>query len=205
MTSIELHNISHRYGSKFIFKNLTHDFDSKKLWIVKGTNGSGKSTLLKLIAQMIKPTIGHIQWKGEKRYDKVSRHEWVGFSHQGMALYPDLTGKEHIDLVKKLKGVDIASHLQRWIDTAPLSHQDWNRAIKTYSSGMKQRVKLICSVLHQPDLVLWDEPFSNLDDEGKQWGAEFIRQFSKTRLVLLASNESHDFNLSTHHFEIPHL
>lgn len=148
---------------------------------LSGPNGAGKSTLLRILATLLKPDEGTLTVDGG--VDIFSHRQairphigWVG--HEPM-LYPELTGRENLELWASLHGVS-QNVVGRWLEAAGIAHAA-ERAVGTWSRGMKQRLAIARSLLHQPTLVLWDEPTNGLDFEGQ-------RMLSQLLSALVAAN-----------------
>jgi heme exporter protein A len=133
---------------------------------LSGPNGAGKSTLLRILATLLKPAEGSLTV--DDRFDAFEfrrsfrpRIGWVG--HEPM-LYPDLTGRENLQLWSRLHQ-EHADSVDAWLARVGVDHAA-DRAVRTWSRGMKQRLAIARSLVHEPTLVLWDEPTNGLDREG---------------------------------------
>jgi len=126
-----------------------------------GESGSGKTTLGRAIVGLIRPTSGTIDYGslGKRRDDVRARLGWVG--HDTLC-YPDLTGRENIELAARLAGVDVTAAWKRSADRFSIG-EFGSRPMRTGSRGQRQRVALARALVHQPDLVLLDEPSTGLD------------------------------------------
>src|ERR1700721_1571046 len=131
-----------------------------------GPNGSGKSTTVRMLTGLLEPTRGQVLCGGESiQSNLVGYREHLGYVPEDTNLYPFLSGWEYLELVGTLRGME-ASRLAKKIDAMlelfslfPHRHS----AIGSYSKGMRQRILLIASFLHDPDLLIFDEPLSGLD------------------------------------------
>ncbi len=199
---IDLENISRRYGREWIFRNLSYQFHSPEHYAITGPNGSGKSTLIKILSSSLSPTSGKISFSSAVGVDanreiKAIRTDEV-FNHLGVAA-PYLTLIEefslsemirfHMQFKKLLPSLDF----NQIINLIGLQKHAAKR-IHDFSSGMKQRVKLALAVFFQNEMILLDEPTMNLDADGIKWYREMIRLFSQNRLLIIGSNQEHDFD-----------
>lgn len=191
---INLTKLTHKFGKSICFRNLSLSGNTGDLIIVKGRNGSGKSTLLRLIAGFIFPDQGSISFQPET-VTLQNRHEWLGFCAPAVSLYGELSGLENLELIIKLKDV-VHPNYQKWLGDSGLTEFDLRKPLKSYSSGMKQRMKILASVLHQPQLLIWDEPMSNLDKSGKIWVRKILSDIQPNTLIFIASNDEEDIQLS---------
>jgi ABC-2 type transport system ATP-binding protein len=131
-----------------------------------GPNGSGKSTTVKMITGLLEPTEGHIFFRGEDIHKNIAEYKRrVGYVPEEANLYPYLSGREYLELVGQLRKLE-PHRLEKRIDEyLRLLSLFGSRhvAISTYSKGMRQRILIIAALLHNPDLLVFDEPLSGLD------------------------------------------
>jgi ABC-type multidrug transport system ATPase subunit len=147
-----------RYGLRTVLRDLSFELESAGALVVTGPNGAGKSTLLRLIGGLAAPSRGSLEVRTERRK--------VGFLGHEPLVYRELTALENLDLYGRLYRVPerrerIGMLLERF-GLWEARHQ----RISSYSRGMTQRLALSRALLHEPDLVVLDEPHSSLDDEG---------------------------------------
>src|SRR5215472_12203785 len=158
-----------------------------------GPNGSGKSTTLKMITALIEPTEGEILWRGEPiERDIVAHRQRLGYVPEEPHLYPHLTGAEYLEMVGQLRGIPQRALMEKIDALLKLLSLDEDRfvSISSYSKGMRQKVLLIGALLHNPDLVLLDEPFSGLDVKSAIVLRELIRELAaRGKAVLFSSHE----------------
>jgi len=131
-----------------------------------GPNGSGKSSTLKMIVGLIEPSDGEILFNDEPiSRNRIEYRQRFGYVPEEPQLYPNLTGAEYLQMVGQLRGLPehkLAEKIDGFLDLLSL-HGDRNVAISSYSKGMRQKVLLAGALLHNPDLIILDEPFSGLD------------------------------------------
>ncbi len=131
-----------------------------------GPNGSGKSTTVKIITGLLEPTRGHVFFQGSDIRDDLAAYKRVvGYVPEEANLYPFLSGFEYLQLVSRLRGLEETAAERRAEVLLELFAMRPHRhtAIATYSKGMRQRILLIAALLHNPDLIIFDEPLSGLD------------------------------------------
>lgn len=194
--------LGHRFGNQWLFRKVSFQIQQGQRLIVRGKNGSGKSTLLRLAGDLLLPAEGTIHLEPAERYIKLNRHFWMGYLAPSLGLYGELSGRENISLALEARGLKETETVKQWIDGAGLTLKDWNKPYKSYSSGMKQRTKFLVSCLHQPSLLLLDEPFSTLDRQGKNWIRSLLPVLSETCVMLIATNDEEDFDLSPDHINL---
>lgn len=194
--SIRSENLSKLFGRRLIFKDINFNLNEKGTFGISGPNGSGKSTLLKIVAGLITPSSGkliHKNSEGEIIPEKLHNH--IGFVSPYLVLYEEFSAWENLKIFSKIRGLTLNE--QRVNDYLNKFLLDSRKSdlVKTYSSGMKQRLKFIFALMHSPDALIFDEPTSNLDEEGKKVVYDIIREEGKTRIVIIASNEAKDIDL----------
>jgi len=193
---LTLDNVTKLFGRRVVFKDLSFTFGSGSIFGIAGHNGSGKSTLTKIIASIISPTRGKIIHKyDDKVIDPDALLNYMGFLSPYLVLYDEFTAQENVDISFKIRGIEYdRQRVDRLFSELRIDDRR-DDLLKTYSSGMKQRMRLIFALLHSPKLILLDEPTSNLDDTGKQTFYELIKNEAKNNLVIIASNEEKDLEL----------
>jgi ABC-2 type transport system ATP-binding protein len=158
-----------------------------------GPNGSGKSTTLKMISGLIKPTDGTIFFHGEPiQRDPVAYKQRLGYVPEEPHLYSHLTGVEYLTMVAQLRNLPRKSATGKIDGLLQLFslHSDRHVSISSYSKGMRQKVLLSAALLHNPDLILLDEPFSGLDVTSALVMRSLIREFAvRGKVVLFSSHE----------------
>jgi heme exporter protein A len=191
--SIFSENLSKLFGRRLIFRDINLNWEDKGIFGISGPNGSGKSTLVKIIANLSAPSSGRIIHKnsgGEIIPEKLHNH--IGFVSPYLILYEEFSAWENLKIFAKIRDVSlnkerVESYLKKFLLD---SRKD--DLVKTYSSGMKQRLKFVFALMHLPEVLIFDEPTSNLDDEGKKVVYDIISEEGKTRIVIIASNEAKD-------------
>jgi ABC-type multidrug transport system ATPase subunit len=152
------------YGSTMALRGVDATLEAAKLTLVEGANGSGKSTLLGILGTVIRPTAGTVRYEplGEDRSEIRAAIGWL--SHETLA-YPDLTGRQNVELVARLYGLDAAQAWTKAEERFELGAFA-KRPVRTCSRGQRQRVALARALIHEPSLVLLDEPTAGLDRAG---------------------------------------
>jgi heme exporter protein A len=184
------------FGRRLIFRNLEFDFTKPGVYGIAGANGSGKSTLVKMIAGITSPSAGSIIHRSNgKDIIPEKLHDYIGFVSPYLVLYDEFSAAENLHHTARIRGIKAD---EKKIDTLLglfLLSGRKNDLVKTYSSGMKQRLKFIFALIHSPKLIILDEPTSNLDSEGKEKVYTLIKQEGESNIVIIASNEETDLAL----------
>jgi heme exporter protein A len=194
--SVEALGLNKSFGRRLIFNDLQFKFDKAGVYGVSGPNGSGKSTLVKIIAGIIGASKGKIVHKlNDKEIVAEKLHNHIGFVSPYLVLYEEFSVYENFNFFAEIRGVKFNKDRIDYLLEKFLLFKRKDELLKTYSSGMKQRVKFIFGLMHSPNLLILDEPTSNLDDEGKNSIFELVQEEGQNSIVLIASNEKSDLEL----------
>ncbi len=190
---ISLKDTSKRFQRHWIFRNLSYDFTAPTAYAVLGPNGSGKSTLLRIISGMQTPSLGKVEFTyNDKLIENNKAFEHISFSAPGQEIVEELTLREfldfHFSFKKPLNGFTVADIIK---ETGLTSAAD--KPIGDYSSGMKQRVKLVQAIFSDTKVLLLDEPCTNLDQQGVEQYRDWMDKYGKDRLVIVASNDVREY------------
>ena len=153
-----------------------------------GPNGAGKSTTLKMITGLLSPSSGKISILGKPARNNMSTYRHIGLVHEVEHIYPYLTGEEFVRMnaiLQKLPNRDAA--VKQAIDLVELADAK-DRKIGGYSKGMRQRIKVAAALVHNPPVVLMDEPLNGMDPAQRLHMINLIRQLGEHRTVLVSSH-----------------
>lgn len=199
---ILLEDIGRRFNQEWIFKNINYQFIQGQSYAVLGPNGSGKSTLLQVLAGSLSPSKGKITYAHqEKAIDVEGIYKHLALATPYLELIEEFTLLELLHFHFKFKKIMDGWTVQKIIQLLQLENSE-NKEIRYFSSGMKQRVKLALACCTNSPILMLDEPTSNLDSQGLSWYLEMIEEFSKNRLLLICSNQAHEYDFCDHHFNI---
>ncbi len=194
--TLTLKKLTKKFGRRVIFRDIDCTFSGAGIFGIAGANGSGKSTLVKTIAGLQSPTSGTVTHTyGRKTVEMYDLHNAIGFLAPYLNMYEEFTAEENIVHICGIRGVpydkEYVNSLFYFFSLADRKGD----ILKTYSSGMKQRMKFIFALAHKPGLLILDEPTSNLDVEGKEKVYALVRKTAATTNVIIASNEETDLAL----------
>ncbi len=190
---LELRGVTKRYSGIPVVRDVSFCAKAGEVTGYLGPNGSGKSTTLKMITALIEPSEGEILYRGEPiDRDPIAFKQRFGYVPEEPHLYQHLTGAEYLEMVGQLRGLPakpLAEKIDGLLSLFSL-HEDRHVTISSYSKGMRQKVLLSAALLHNPDLILLDEPFSGLDVNSALVLRNLIRELAaQGRVVLLSSHE----------------
>lgn len=202
MIQLKADNLQKRYGQKTVFSDLSIDTATSVLGIA-GVNGSGKSTLLKCLAGLQKLTSGIFHWKIDGTpVDRKNLRNKLGFAAPYVQLYEELTVRENLEFIQNVRSLNHDMSVSDLL--TPLgAHQLINHHFGELSTGQQQRIKLAAATIHNPDILLLDEPGSNLDEAGKEIIHSLVDSYKQSgRMVVIASNQQDELDLCNELIEL---
>ncbi len=161
---ILLREVSRRFGHRWVVRQVSLDVRAGEMLLLIGGNGAGKTTLLRLMAGLLKPSRGAVERRGV-----------TGMVAHHTMLYDALTARENLVFVARLYGIQDRSRIDRLLDRLGLLQVAGER-IATFSRGMLQRLAIARSLLHDPNILLLDEPLSGLDDAASRIVLDVVRE-----------------------------
>lgn len=201
---VRAQGLTHRYGRRTTgVDGLAFAFEGPGVVAVTGPNGSGKSTLLRILAGLLRPTSGTctIHWDG-RELGNPERRRAVGLAAPELEFYEEFSGMENLCFAGECRRLaDPAEAARAALDRVGLSNRARDR-VAAYSSGMKQRLRLAFALLHQPVLLLLDEPSGHLDEAGHAAVCTLVRRHAEHGLVVLATNDPREVQLAERRFEL---
>jgi heme exporter protein A len=191
--SLKVSELCKYYSSTLLFKDISFELGPGEILGITGWNGSGKSTLLRIIAGLVRPSAGQVQMSYENEpIPKDSRRKFLGMVAPALALYEELTALENMEFFCRVRGVPYdREHCLHIMERVGLTEHAY-KMCRNYSSGMKQRLKLVQALLHEPPLLLLDEPGCNLDSKGIRIVEEITADQRRFGMTVIASNEKRE-------------
>ena len=188
MTSIELRGVTRWYGNVVAVNDITMSIGAGVTGLL-GPNGAGKSTVLHLIAGFLAPSRGELTVAGERTWRNPGLFRKVGLVPERDSVYSFLTGAEFVAATAKLhKLARPQAAAARAIAMVELTEAQ-DRRISTYSKGMRQRIKVAAALVHDPEVVLLDEPFNGMDPRQRLHMMDLLHdQGAQGRVILLSSH-----------------
>ncbi len=186
------------FNRRTVFQNVSFSIQSRQTLLVTGRNGSGKSTLAKIISDVLSPTEGFIRLMDEERDHAGVRSSSIGLVSPYLQLYDEFSAEENLWYALAIRGrkPDIP-YLRSLLKRVSLLHRK-DDIVRTFSSGMKQRLKYAFALAHSPRILILDEPTSNLDAEGIGMAKDIMRECRENGILIVATNDLTDVD----HFDI---
>ena len=186
-------NLGKKFRNEWIFRNLNYKFQSEESYTFVGANGSGKSTLLQVLSGFMPHSEGFINYEiNQKTLTIDSFYKHLVIASPYLELIEDFTLTEIIEFHVKFKPFKNNFSTTDFIDFIELPKAK-NKEVKFFSSGMKQRVKLGLAFWSDCEILMLDEPTSNLDANATDWYLQNVQAYSKNRLLLLCSNQPSEY------------
>jgi len=190
VTVLEVSDLTHDYGEVVALRNLTLQVPEGVTGLV-GANGAGKTTLLRLMLGLLHPTAGSMQVLGhDPQREPLAVRTKIGYMPEGDCLPKDQTAADFVSYTAQLAGIPPREARRRASETLFLVglEEERFRFLGDFSTGMQQRVKLAQAIVHDPDLLLLDEPASGLDPEGRTQMLELIRRLADFKVNVILSS-----------------
>lgn len=185
-TGLRFEDIDKRYGGLYALRRVSLTIAPGECVVFAGRNGSGKTTLLRIAAQLVRPTRGSISFScpsGDGEAGAVR----PGFVAHATMVYDELSAEENLLLFARLQGTrQPASRVSALLAEVGLSERRAS-LVRTFSRGMRQRVAIARALLHEPAILLMDEPATGLDPQGVSWLAEALRRLRDSGRTILMS------------------
>jgi ABC-2 type transport system ATP-binding protein len=205
---LELRNVSKRFAGSLAVDNVSFRARPGEVTGYLGPNGSGKSTTMKMIVGLIEATSGEILFDGRSiEQDVINWKQRVGYVPEEPHLYAHLSGLEYLVMVGQLRDLPVRQASDRIDGLLRLLtlYDDRHVSISSYSKGMRQKVLLAAALLHNPDLLLLDEPFSGLDVGSALVLRDLIQELAaRGKVVLFSSHELETVERISSHVVILH-
>lgn len=203
-TMLSLKNVHKSIKGKPIVRDISFDIEAGQVMGFLGPNGAGKSTTLRMVVGLSRPTSGDIIIGGHnirKHYVAAMAH--VGCIIEGPDLYENMTGYANLEMLSVMGGIADRAHILSLAELVGLKHRIHDK-VRIYSMGMKQRLGLAAALLHNPKLLVLDEPTNGLDPQGIYEFREIIHRLAKEHhiSVLISSHLISEIQLMCDHVVI---
>ncbi len=188
MNILELHNLKKYFASQKAVDDISFNIEQGSIFGLLGPNGAGKTTLLRMITGIFYPDNGHIIFNG-KKYDPVNDVGYIGYMPEERGLYKKMKIGEQAIYLAQLKGLsksDATQKIKEWFVKFEMQSW-WNKKVEDLSKGMSQKLQFVTTVLHEPKLIILDEPFSGLDPVNANLIKDEIYNLSKKGSTIIFS------------------
>lgn len=187
---IETKNVTKMYGTQKSVADLNIHVQKGRIYGLLGRNGAGKTTTMKMLLGLTQPTTGEVViWEKTLRGNEKKILPRIGSLIESPGFYPNLTATENLRIFAALRGVPSRHAIKDSLDLVGLPYKD-KKLFSQYSLGMKQRLSIALAIMHDPELLILDEPINGLDPIGISEVRSFIRQLcdEKGKTILLSSH-----------------
>ncbi|MCB9033627.1 MAG: ABC transporter ATP-binding protein [Chitinophagales bacterium] len=187
MSLLKIDKVSKTFQDNLALNNISFEIEQGKIYGLLGPNGAGKTTLIRHITQIFLPDEGQLFYNGEKLQAKHINE--IGYMPEERGLYKKMKVGEHLLYLARLRGLDNATAKQKidfYIHKFDIESW-WNKEVGELSKGMQQKIQFIATVLHQPKLLILDEPFSGLDPVNAQIIKEEIFNLHNQGMTIIFS------------------
>lgn len=193
---LTLENIGKKYNRQWLFKGITINLESGDSLAITGVNGAGKSTLLQIIFGLIQPSEGIIRLNGKEDYNA---HLHFSIASPYMELPNEFSIREIRSLHEKLGKLNMSEN--EFLTYARFDAKDALKPVKLFSSGMTQRLKTALCMASLADIILLDEPLTNMDAFGEAWYKENLYRL-EDKIAIVAGNNPQEYQWTNRHISI---
>jgi len=189
MSLLQVENLTKNYGSNTVVNNVSFTIEPFTSTALIGPNGAGKTTTMSMITGLLHPSSGKVMIEGCKDI-----REAIGFLPQYPQFFPWLSALEYVEMVANLSGVaakEIRSRSMKTLEYVGLG-KVVHKKTSTFSGGMKQRLGIAQAIVHEPKLLLLDEPVSALDPIGRQEVMDLLKEIQQETTILYSTHILHD-------------
>ncbi|MBI3491453.1 MAG: ABC transporter ATP-binding protein [Acidobacteria bacterium] len=192
--SVRLTDVSRHFGRRRALAHVSLTARAGDILGLLGPNGAGKSTLIGTLATLVAPTSGEVRYGGQSARalgDGLRRR--IGLLAHELHLYPELSARQNLDFFAQLYGIEPSGTVDAALDRAGLADRA-HEEVLGFSRGMRQRLALERALLHAPRLVLFDEPFTGLDERAVSAVADRLRELAAAGAIVIVA--THDLDLA---------
>lgn len=188
--AIKTKDLTKIYGEQKVVSAVNLHVEQGHIYGLLGRNGAGKTTIMKMILGLTPVTSGEVEVFGKKIKGQEKRiYPRIGAMIETPGFYPNLTGTENLEIFAKLRGTSCPDTVKNALEVVGLSYKD-KKLFSNYSLGMKQRLGIANAIMHDPELLVLDEPTNGLDPIGIAEVRDFIKQLSiqRSKTILISSH-----------------
>lgn len=190
---IKVEHLTKKYGEFVALRDVSFELKEGEVVGLLGPNGAGKTTLLRIMVSFLKPSMGEVEIEGMSVNNSLMEQKIkskIGYLPEQAPLYEDMLVMEYLEFIGKMQGIDetkIAGKVEDVIKKCALGEK-WNAEISTLSKGYRQRVGIAQALIHNPKIIILDEPTTGLDPKQRIEIRDLIKEIGKDRTVILSSH-----------------
>lgn len=189
---ISLQNLGKRFNREWIFRHFNYEFQGTGAYAITGSNGSGKSTLLQIIAGALTHSEGSVLYTDPNNTNLKNPYQHIALAAPYLELIEEMTATEFLQFHSNFKPL---THKIDEVLAAVQLQQAAQKQIRYFSSGMKQRLKLAQAIFSKSDVLLLDEPTTNLDRDGVAMYLQLLSNYRAGRLLIISSNVPEEYSM----------
>lgn len=186
------HNLKKVFNRRVVFEHISFRLAPRQTLLITGPNGSGKSTLVKIISGVLTPTEGKVVAGWSESTVVPQLHSIIGLVSPYLQMYDEFSPRENLQFALSVRNMKSAFHLISPLLEKLQLKDRLDDPVRTFSSGMKQRVKYAFALIHQPPILVLDEPMANLDSTGVELVREIMAGQCKGGVLVVATNDVTD-------------
>jgi heme exporter protein A len=180
------------FNRRIVFQHLSLSVSSGQTLLIGGRNGSGKSTLVRILCNVLVPSAGTVALRRDDAVVNGLRQSLIGLVAPYLSLYDEFTPKENLSYALAIRGLRKGGEaIDSLLERFSLDHRA-DDEVRTFSSGMKQRLKFAFALIHSPPVLILDEPMTNLDKEGIRVVQEVMAEQAQRGALVVATNDRTD-------------
>jgi ABC-2 type transport system ATP-binding protein len=192
MPTIEIKNVSKSFGSNKVVDDVSFEVEDGEIFGLLGPNGAGKTTIIRILLDIFTPDSGTISILGSAMTE--AKKDLIGYLPEERGLYQDIQLERCLVYLATLKGlsqVEAGKRVAKWLDKFDLSAHS-HKKVKELSKGMQQKAQLIATLIHEPRIVIIDEPFSALDPVNTQMVKDVLRELRQKGItIVMCTHQMH--------------
>jgi heme exporter protein A len=191
-------NLKKVFNRRVIFQNISFSVQQQQTLLITGRNGSGKSTLVKILSDVLSPTDGTVSISPLDAAKNFQRSSVIGLVSPYLQMYDEFSAEENLHYALAIRGMESDTNRIHALLKKVFLFERRNDAVRTFSSGMKQRMKYAFALIHNPSILILDEPTSNLDVEGIAMVKQIMSEQIQHGILIVATNDLSDVE----HFDV---
>jgi heme exporter protein A len=191
---VDASNLKKVFNRRVIFEKISFSLAQQQVLAVTGRNGAGKSTLVKIVSNILTPTEGEVKISCPTFSSGNSQLALIGLVSPYLTLYDEFSARENLRFALAIRGLQSDDQIIEVLLKRVTLHRRGDDLVRTYSSGMKQRLKYAFALVHHPHVLILDEPMANLDSDGTRIVREIMNEHREQGILIVASNDLSDID-----------